>query len=108
MHMNLAFDFEWVNKNIMYGSYERTHSVFQNSEMMAKGEPSPDELALLEPFRSKVPPPKSLVRAWTHLRSATGQGRIANCFAAAGDLLNEAGWTDQGGKRVNAEWRAAF
>src|SRR5262249_53259881 len=30
-----AFDFEWTNKNIMYGSYERTHSVFQNSDMMA-------------------------------------------------------------------------
>ena len=27
-----AFDFEWTNKNIMYGSYLRTHSVFQNSD----------------------------------------------------------------------------
>ena len=35
-----AFDFEWTNKNIMYGSYDRTHSVFQNSDMMAKGKPS--------------------------------------------------------------------
>ena len=35
-----AFDFEWTNKTIMYGSYERTHSVFQNSDMMAKGKPS--------------------------------------------------------------------
>ena len=39
----------------MYGSYERTHSVFQNSDMMAKGKPAPEELALLEPFRGKVP-----------------------------------------------------
>ena len=49
-----AFDFEWSNKNIMYGSYERTHSVFQNSPMMAIGKPGADELAL-EPFRDKVP-----------------------------------------------------
>ena len=35
-----AFDFEWTNKTIMYGSYERTHSVFQNSDMMAVGKPS--------------------------------------------------------------------
>src|SRR3984957_6092161 len=34
-----AFDFEWTNKTIMYGSYERTVSVFQNSDMMAKGPP---------------------------------------------------------------------
>lgn len=49
-----AFDFEWTNKTIMYGSYERTHSVFQNSDMMANGKPGADELALLEPFRGKV------------------------------------------------------
>ena len=30
-----AFDFEWTNKNIMYGSYERTQSVFENSPMKA-------------------------------------------------------------------------
>src|SRR5262249_35076116 len=50
-----AFDFDWTNKNIMYESYQRTHSVFQNSDMMAVGKPSADELALLEAFRGKVP-----------------------------------------------------
>ena len=37
--LGCAFDFEWTNKNIMYGSYDRTHSVFQNSDMMATGKP---------------------------------------------------------------------
>ncbi len=50
-----AFDFEWTNKSIMYDSYKRTQSVFQNSDMMAAGPPGADELALLEPFRGKVP-----------------------------------------------------
>ena len=50
-----AFDFEWTNKTIMYNSYQRTQSVFQNSDMMAVGPPSADELALLEPFRGHVP-----------------------------------------------------
>ena len=49
-----AFDFEWTNKTIMYGSYERTHSVFQNSNMMATGKPTAEEMALLEPYRGKV------------------------------------------------------
>ena len=53
--LNYAFDFEWTNKNIMFGAYDRTHSIFQNSDMMAKGPPGPEELALLEPFRRKVP-----------------------------------------------------
>ena len=39
----------------MYDAYARTHSPFQNSDMMAKGPPSPDELKLLEPFRGQVP-----------------------------------------------------
>ncbi len=52
--LNLAFDFEWTNKTIMYGAYTRTRSPFQNSDMMASGMPSPEELKLLEPFRGKV------------------------------------------------------
>ena len=39
----------------MYGAYDRTHSVFENSPMKAKGKPDAAELALLEPFRGKVP-----------------------------------------------------
>ena len=50
-----AFDFEWTNKTIMYGAYARTRSPFQNSDMMANGPPSPEELKLLEPFRGQVP-----------------------------------------------------
>ena len=51
----LAFDFEWTNKNVMYSSYKRVTSRFQNTAMEAKGKPGPDELALLEPWRGKVP-----------------------------------------------------
>jgi microcin C transport system substrate-binding protein len=99
--MILAFDFEWTNKNIMYGSYSRTHSVFQNSDMMAQGKPSPEELALLEPFRGKVPdevfgepfvPPVS-----------DGSGQDRQLLRRASQLLQQAGWTIKDGKRVNAK-----
>ena len=53
--LGLAFDFEWTNANIMYGVYNRTISFFQNSPMMAEGKPSAEELALLEPYRDKLP-----------------------------------------------------
>ena len=53
--LNYAFDFEWVNKNIMYGAYKRTRSIFENSDLMAVGKPDADQLALLEPFRGQVP-----------------------------------------------------
>jgi microcin C transport system substrate-binding protein len=50
-----AFDFEWTNKKIMYGSYQRTHSVFQNSDMMAVGKPSADELACSNHSAARCP-----------------------------------------------------
>eukprot|EP01037_Dinobryon_pediforme_P007030 gene7030-7094_t len=53
--LGLVFDFEWTNKNIMYSSATRTASYFEGTPMMAKGKPSREELALLEPYRGKVP-----------------------------------------------------
>ena len=52
--LRYAFDFEWTNRNIMFGLFQRTASYFQNSDMAATGKPGPEELALLEPFRGKV------------------------------------------------------
>ena len=92
-----AFDFEWSNKNIMYGAYSRTHSMFQNSDLMAEGKPTGPELALLEPFRGKVPdevfgepfmPPVS-----------DGSGNDRNNLRKASQLLRDAGYAIKDGKR---------
>ncbi len=96
-----AFDFEWTNRNIMYGSYDRTHSVFQNSDMMAVGKPGEDELKLLEPYRGKVPdevfgepfvPPVS-----------DGSGHDRNLLRHASQLLTKAGYAIKDGKRVGPD-----
>jgi microcin C transport system substrate-binding protein len=93
-----AFDFEWTNKNIMYGSYERTHSVFQNSSMMAKGKPDAAELALLEPFRGKLP---DEVFGEPYVPPVTdGSGQDRQWLRRGAQLLNEAGCTLNKGKRV--------
>ena len=42
-----VFDFEWMNKNLFYGTYTRTGSYFSNSEFASSGVPSGPELALL-------------------------------------------------------------
>ena len=39
----------------MYSAYSRLTSYFENSDMKAQGRPGPEELALLEPFRGRVP-----------------------------------------------------
>ena len=35
--IGLCFDFEWTNKNVMFSSYKRVSSYFQNTPMAAKG-----------------------------------------------------------------------
>ncbi len=93
-----AFDFEWTNKTIMYGSYERTHSFFQNSEMMAAGKPEPDEIAFLEPFRGKVADEVFADPFVPPVSDGSGQDRVLLRKASA--LLNEAGLLIKNGKRV--------
>jgi microcin C transport system substrate-binding protein len=92
--LGLLFDFEWTNTNIMFGSYVRTASYFENSDMKAAGPPSPEELKLLEPFRGKVPdevfgepfvPPRS-----------DGSGQDRNLLRRADALLREAGCKREG------------
>jgi len=92
-----AFDFEWTNKNIMYGSYDRTHSVFQNSPMMAKGKPDAAELALLEPFRGKVPDEVFGEAYVPPVSDLSGQDR--KLLRRAAQLLNDAGCALKNGKR---------
>ncbi len=53
--LSYCFDFPWTNKNIMFGLFQRTVSFFQNTPMAAVGAPGPDETALLEPFRGRIP-----------------------------------------------------
>jgi microcin C transport system substrate-binding protein len=84
-----AFDFEWTNKTIMYGSYARTVSPFQNSDMMAKGPPSPEELKLLEPFRGQVPDDVFGEPFTPPVSDGSGQDRAL--LRKASQLLDEAG-----------------
>ncbi|WOH81133.1 extracellular solute-binding protein [Bradyrhizobium sp. BEA-2-5] len=93
-----AFDFEWTNKTIMYGAYARTVSPFQNSDLVADGPPSPEELALLEPFRGQVPDEVFGLPFVPPMSDGSGQDRAL--LRKAVQLLNEAGCVVKDGKRV--------
>ncbi|MEO6382676.1 MAG: ABC transporter substrate-binding protein, partial [Nitrobacter sp.] len=96
--LGCAFDFEWTNKTIMYGAYVRTVSPFQNSDLMATGLPSPEEVALLEPFRGKVPDEVFGVPFVPPVSDGSGQDRAL--LRKAVQLLNDAGFPIKDGKRV--------
>src|SRR4051812_29246358 len=95
-----AFDFEWTNKTIMYGAYVRTVSPFQNSDMMATGAPPPEELAMLEPFRGKVP--TEVFQAPYVPTTSDGSGQDRTLLRRAIQLLNDAGCVMKDGKRMTA------
>jgi microcin C transport system substrate-binding protein len=95
-----AFDFEWTNKTIMYGAYERTVSLFQNSDMMAVEAPSPEELALLAPFRNQLPAEVFAKPFSPPVSDGSGQDRAL--LRKASRLLGAAGYTIKDGKRVDA------
>ena len=93
-----AFDFEWTNKNIMYGAYKRTVSVFQNSPLMATGRPDTAELKLLEPFRGKVP---DEVFGEPYVPPVTdGSGQDRRALRKGAVLLEQAGVKVVNGKRT--------
>jgi microcin C transport system substrate-binding protein len=93
-----AFDFEWTNKTIMYGAYARTHSPFQNSDMMVSGPPSPEELKLLEPFRGQVPEEVFGMPFAPPVSDGSGQDRTL--LRKASQLLQDAGLVIKDGKRL--------
>ena len=96
-----AFDFEWANKNLMFGAYARTQSCFQNSDMMAKGNIPADELALLEPFRGKVP--DSVFADVWQAPASDGSGQDRRLLRKSSELLTAAGYPVKEGKRVDAK-----
>ena len=87
--LGLAFDFEWSNANLMFGAYKRLHSFFQNSAQMAEGKPTPEEVALLEPFRGQIPD-EVFGEPWVPPVS-DGSGSDRALLKRADDLLRAAG-----------------
>ncbi|MEQ6888184.1 extracellular solute-binding protein [Halomonas sp. CS7] len=90
--LNLAFDFEWLNRNLFYGAYERTESYFANSEMAAEGLPSEAELELLAPHREALP--DEVFEAPLPIEHPEG---LRPRLGRALELLNEAGYAVRDG-----------
>lgn len=86
-----AFDFEWSNNKLFYKLYTRTQSFFENSDMKASGKPSPEELALLEPYKDMVAAEVFGEPVSPPVTDGTGNNR--ENLKMAHDLLAEAGWT---------------
>lgn len=97
----LAWDFEWVNKNLAHSAYYRPNSYFDNSEFAATGTPSAEELKLLEPLRDKLP--KEVFGPAWQAPVSDGSGQDRKNLREATQLLKEAGLEVKNGKLMDAK-----
>ena len=89
--LNLAFDFEWLNRALLHQGYARTTSMFAKSVLAPSGPPSAAELKLLEPWRGQVP--AQVFGPPFQTPPTDGSGRDRTNLRKAADLLKEAGLT---------------
>lgn len=87
---NLAFDFEWANKNLFYDQYTRISSYFQGSELAALNLPIGRELEILEEFRGNIP---EEVFTEVYENPSNGERHAVRVnLRKARNLLQSAGW----------------
>ena len=99
--LELAMDYEWMNRQLFRGAYSRLKGVFGNTDCEAEGLPSESEVAMLEPYRAILPPktfgPMAVPPSTDAPRS------IRENLRQARTLLQEAGWTYRDGALRNGK-----
>ena len=98
--LTLAFDFEWINRTMLSGAFERIESFFGGSDLAHSGAAEGAERTLLAPFAGDLPE-GALEQASSPPRSR-GDGRNRANLRRAAALLEEAGWTVSDGVLRNA------
>ena len=102
--LGLAIDYEWMNRQMFYGAYQRVRGLFGNTDCQASGLPGPQELAVLEPWRSQIAP--AAMDAMFAPPRTDGAGSLRDNLRRARDLLGQAGWTVQNGVLRNQKGEA--
>ncbi len=100
----LAFDFDWLNRQVFYGQYSRTRSYFSNSTMAASGVPDAEERAFLESLKAPLEP--TVFGQVPELPASADAASLRDNLKTAQRLLEEAGWrVDSDGQLRNVQGR---
>ena len=103
---NYAYDFEEMNKQLMYGMYQRIDSYFDGSDLASSGLPEGLELQILEAVRDKVPP-EVFTTAYRNPVNGNPEAVRTNLREAT-RLFKEAGYEIRGGRLVNVKTGERF
>ncbi len=99
---NLAFDFEWANKNLFYDQYARVGSYFQGSELAAPAAPPEGrELEILNEVKDGVPP-EVFTQVYQNPVNGNPSDMRSNLRKAM-NLLKDAGWEVKHGVLTNVK-----
>ncbi len=98
--LGLAFDFEWMSRRLFYGAYQRVRGLFGNTMCETHGEPTPEEVALLAPFRAQLP--ASVFGPMAEPPTTDGATTLRDNLRRAQQLLKDAGWEFKDGALRNA------
>jgi peptide/nickel transport system substrate-binding protein len=96
------FDFEWANRNLFNGAYQRIRSYYDGSELSSSGVPASEgERTLLAPFPNAVLP--AVMDGTYDPGSSDGSGRDREFMRKGMEALQQAGYRLDGRKLVNEE-----
>ncbi|MDN7699550.1 extracellular solute-binding protein [Burkholderia semiarida] len=99
--LDLAFDFEWLNRQLFYSAYTRLNSYFADTDLQATGTPGEGELKLLEPLRAQLDP--AVFGPMVTQPDTNPPGSLRANLLKARALLAQAGWTYRDGALRNAK-----
>ncbi|MEI6573245.1 MAG: extracellular solute-binding protein [Alphaproteobacteria bacterium] len=99
--LNLAFDFEEMNKTVFFGAYKRIGSYFEGTELASSALPQGLEKDILENVKNKIPS-SVFTKAYTNPVNGTPQA-VRDNLKEADRLLKDAGYPVKDGKRVDAK-----
>ena len=96
------FDFEWANKNLFSGAYQRTRSYYDGSVLSSFGKPASEaEKALLQPYADRLLP-EIMAGTWAPPAS-DGSGRDRAFLKKGFDALKKAGYELKDGTMIGPD-----
>ncbi len=91
--VRLMFNFEFSNESLFFGLYERVNSFWENSDLEARGMPTPEEIAILQPLVDDGLLQPSILTDEAVMAPTSGARNFdRRNLRKASALLDEAGW----------------